>query len=248
MPSEYEHFGDLSPEEHLKEVQDMHKVCKGEPHQTKKGGWYHLASDAIDCGVFIFFIRTVFFLTPTLPLASYGKLLLATGVSWIFYTSCKCAQSAWAYMELTHRNMLQEKKEIEAHPEQERMELRVLYANQGFQEPLLSQMTDFVCSDSSLLLDTMLREELHIQLENYPHPLKQGGMKACGGMLGLLLFFPIALTVSYTVSVLLAALVISALFALKTRLINNAVTPAIVWGVGIFITTISFCCSVIRLF
>lgn len=110
MPSEYEHFGDLSPEEHLKEVQDMHKVCKGEPHQTKKGGWYHLASDAIDCGVFIFFIRTVFFLTPTLPLASYGKLLLATGVSWIFYTSCKCAQSAWAYMELTHRNMLQEKK------------------------------------------------------------------------------------------------------------------------------------------
>lgn len=128
------------------------------------------------------------------------------------------------------------------------MELRALYANQGFQEPLLSQMTDFVCSDSSLLLDTMLREELHIQLENYPHPLKQGGMKACGGILGLLLFFPIALTVSYTVSVLLAALVISALFALKTRLINNAVTPAIVWGVGIFITTISFCCSVIRLF
>ena len=73
-------------------------------------------------------------------------------------------------------------------------------------------------------------------------------MKACGGILGLLLFFPIALTVSYTVSVLLAAFVISALFALKTRLINNAVTPAIVWGVGIFITTISFCCSVIRLF
>lgn len=35
MASEYEHFGNLSPEDHVKEVQDLHKVCKGEPHQTK---------------------------------------------------------------------------------------------------------------------------------------------------------------------------------------------------------------------
>lgn len=46
-----------------------------------------------------------------------------------FYTSCKRAQAAWAYIELTHRNMLQEKKEIETNPEQERIELAVLYVN-----------------------------------------------------------------------------------------------------------------------
>ncbi|AAF38981.1 hypothetical protein C6H88_00535 [Chlamydia muridarum str. Nigg] len=248
MTSEYEHFGNLSPEEHIKDVQDMHKVCKGEPHQTKKGCWYHLAHDAIDCGVFIFFIRTVFFLVPTIPVFSYGKILFTTGLSWVFYTACRRAQSAWAYMELTHRNMLQEKKEIEEHPEQERIELKVLYANQGFQEPLISQMVDFVCADSSLLLNTMLREELHIQFEDYPHPLKQGSVKACGGLLGLLLFSPIALTVSYTIAALLTSIIIGALLALKARLIKNAVTPAIVWGVGMFITAISLCCSLIRLF
>ncbi|AAC68323.1 VIT1/CCC1 transporter family protein [Chlamydia trachomatis] len=248
MASEYEHFGNLSPEDHVKEVQDLHKVCKGEPHQTKKGYWYHLTCDAIDCGVFLFFIRTIFFLVPAIPVTSYGKILFATGISWIFYTSCKRAQAAWAYIELTHRNMLQEKKEIETNPEQERIELAVLYANQGFQEPLISQMLDFVCSDSSLLLSTMLREELHIQLEDYPHPLKQGNVKALGGILGLLLFAPITLAVSYTIAAILASFMIGVLFAVKTRLIKNAIAPAIVWGVGMFITAISLCCSLIRLF
>ena len=248
MPSEYEHFENLSPEEHIKQVQDLHNVCKGEPHQTKKGFCYHLASDAIDFGIFIFFIRTVFFLVPTIPVASYGKILFTVGISWIFYTGCRRAHAAWAYMELTHRNMLQEKKEVEEHPEQELLELKALYANRGFQEPLISQMTDFVCSDSTLLLDTMLREELHIQLEDYPHPLKQGGIKALGEILGFILFVPVALTVSYTIAVLLASGIIAALLAIKTRLIKNPVTPAMVWGVGIFITAISLCCSLIQLF
>lgn len=54
MNTDYAHFKNATPEEHIKIVRDQHGVCLGEPHRTIKGFFYHLASDALSTGVFLF--------------------------------------------------------------------------------------------------------------------------------------------------------------------------------------------------
>ncbi|MEF9519672.1 VIT1/CCC1 transporter family protein [Chlamydia crocodili] len=245
MKTDYDHFKNGTPEEHLKTVRDQHGVCIGEPHTTIKGFFYHLASDALSTGIFLFFIRTLAFLLP-ISQGTQTEILFSLGLGWIFYRGCLKAKKAWSYMELSHRFMLQEKEEIEKHPEQERLELNVIFKNQGFKSPLLEEMVDYVSSDSTLLLDTMIREELHISMENFPHPLKQGGTRTLGGLIGLILFLPLVLCSSYTVAGVLSGVLITILSATKAKILGNDVITEVVWVLGIFITSISIVCTCVK--
>ncbi|WP_375793872.1 VIT1/CCC1 transporter family protein [Chlamydia sp. 12-01] len=245
MKTDYDHFKNATPEEHLKTVRDQHGVCIGEPHTTIKGFFYHLASDALSTGIFLFFIRTLAFLLP-ISQGTQVEVLFSLGLGWIFYRGCLKAKKAWSYMELSHRFMLQEKEEIEKHPEQERLELNVIFKNQGFKSPLLEEMVDYVSSDSTLLLDTMIREELHISMENFPHPLKQGGTRILGGLIGLILFLPLVLCSSYTVAGVLSGVLITILSATKAKILGNDVITEVVWVLGIFITSISIVCTCVK--
>ncbi|MEF9496923.1 VIT1/CCC1 transporter family protein [Chlamydia sp. 04-14] len=245
MKTDYDHFKNATPEEHLKTVRDQHGVCIGEPHTTIKGFFYHLASDALSTGIFLFFIRTLAFLLP-ISQGAQTEVLFSLGLGWIFYRGCLKAKKAWSYMELSHRFMLQEKEEIEKHPEQERLELNVIFKNQGFKSPLLEEMVDYVSSDSTLLLDTMIREELHISMENFPHPLKQGGTRILGGLIGLILFLPLVLCSSYTVAGVLSGVLITILSATKAKILGNDVITEVVWVLGIFITSISIVCTCVK--
>ncbi|EPP34591.1 VIT family protein [Chlamydia ibidis] len=242
----HDHFKSQTAENHLKSVKDKNKVCIGEPHTTIKGFIYHLASDALATGVFLFFIRSLFFCTPMSH--NIGKkMLLSLGIGWVFYRGCLKAKKAWSYMELSHRCMLQEKKEIESNPLQERQELKAIYANHGFKGDLLESIVDYIASDSTLLLDTMIREELHISIEDFPHPLKQGGTRFLGGIIGLVLFLPFVLCASYTVAGIISSLFILSLSVIKAKILNNDVITESIWVVGIFLTSISITLALVKL-
>ncbi|ANH78665.1 VIT1/CCC1 transporter family protein [Candidatus Chlamydia sanziniae] len=245
MNTNSNHFKSLTPGDHVKVIKDKHSICKGEPHTTAKGFFYHLASNAVATGVFLFFIRTLFFLIPTNYMTQV-KMLVSLGLGWIFYHGCLTARKAWAYMELSHRSMLQEKEEIENHLDQEKAELRVIFTHQGFKDSLLEEMIDYVSSDTTLLLDTMIRNELGIHKEDFPHPLVQGGTCMLGGFLGFILFLPLVICVSYTLSGILTAIVIIILSIIKAKILENDSITEFVWMLGIFLTAISIVCSLIK--
>ncbi|ANG65963.1 VIT1/CCC1 transporter family protein [Chlamydia gallinacea] len=243
---QYAHFNNCTPEEHIEDIRDRHRVCMGEPHTTRKGLIYHLVDDALSIGVFLFFIRTLFFLMP-IPQLPQTKLFISLSFGFIFYQSCLKAKKAWSYMELTHRHMLQEKEEIDAHPEQEKQELAVIYRNHGFKSPLLEEIVDYISSDSTLLLNTMIREEFHISMESFPHPLYQGGTRMLGGCLGLLCFLPLILCASYTVAGIFSSVLIGILSLIKAKILGNDAISEVVWILGIFLTSISMICTCIKL-
>lgn len=242
----HSHFKNLTPEEHLEDIRDRHRVCMGEPHTTQKGFIYHLASDALSTGIFLFFLRTLFFLVP-MPQIPQTKLLISLGLGFIFYHGCLKAKKAWSYMELAHRCMLQEKEEIDAHPDQEKQELEVIYRDHGFKSPLLEDIVNYISSDSTLLLNTMIREEFHISIESFPHPLQQGGTRMLGGLLGLLCFLPFVLCTSYTVAGVLSSILIGVLSLIKAKLLGNDAISEVVWILGIFLTSVSMICTCIKL-
>ncbi|WP_100934258.1 VIT1/CCC1 transporter family protein [Candidatus Chlamydia corallus] len=241
-----DHFKSQTPDNHVKYVRDKHGVCKGEPHTTFKGFFYHLANHALSTGVFLFFIRTLLFLVPT-SRSIQVKSLISLGVGWTFYHGCLKARKVWAYIELSHRSMLEEKNEIEKNFDQERIELRVLFENQGFKDPLLQEMVEYVCSDSTLLLDTMIREELSIRKEDLPHPLIQGGSRILGGLCGLVIFLPLVLCISYTLAGIFSALMVLILSFLKAKILENDKISEMIWVLGIFITSVSIISSLMKL-
>lgn len=234
----YDHFKNKCPEDHLKEVKDKNRMCKGEPHVTTKGLIYNLANDILFQGVFLFLIRTLFFLLPV-PYILQIKILLSFGVGWAFFQSALVSRRAWSYMELAHRYISQEKEEIETNFEQEKIELGAIYKAHGFKQPLVQDMVEFVSSDTTLLLDTMIREELHIELDHFSHPLKQGALHLLGRLTGLLLFVPILLCASFTIAGILTSVLIAALSYAKAKILENDTITETVWVLSILITTMS---------
>lgn len=232
------HFASRTPDDHVRFIRERHGLCLGEPHRTHRGFLYHLTCDTILLGSFLFFLRTLFFIYP----APYGLRVttcLSIGLGWVFYLGCMQARKAWAHMELSHRFMLEEKYEVDNNPEGERLELTSIYSSQGFKEPLLSEMVQFVSSDSTLLLETMLREELQLRLEEFPHPLTQGGTRLLGGLIGLGLFLPLVCCASYTIAGVLSASLITCLSVIKAKILGNNPIVEAVWSLGIFLTSIS---------
>lgn len=58
-----------------------------------------------------------------------------------------------------------EARHIEVVPEGEREELRQIFANKGFEEPLLGQIVEVISQNRDQWIDTMITEEFGLQLE-----------------------------------------------------------------------------------
>jgi hypothetical protein len=153
--------------------------------------------------------------------------------AWLVWKAGRSAWLGWFRLERLHRILAQEKWEIEHHRQQERDELRVLYAAKGFEGKLLEDVLDVLMADNDRLLKVMVEEELGLVLASHEHPLKQGLGAAAGVAASTLLclvpylfFDGTGLLLGAAASILLASL-LSAHFA------SNKFIPAMIWNLGI---------------
>jgi len=95
--------------------------------------------------------------------------------------------------ELLKSEIAREEWEIENKPEDERMEIVDIYKAKGFSGKELDLIVEKITSDKKVWLDTMLKEELNLNLEIVGSPIK-GALRMfvsflIGGMLPILPFF-----------------------------------------------------------
>jgi VIT1/CCC1 family predicted Fe2+/Mn2+ transporter len=95
--------------------------------------------------------------------------------------------------QLLTSEIAREKWEIEHKPEDERKEIEEIYKMKGFSGKELDMIVDKITSDKKVWLDTMLTEELNLNLEIAGSPLKSALRMfvsfLIGGMLPILPFF-----------------------------------------------------------
>jgi len=128
--------------------------------------------------------------------------------------------------ELLTSEINRENWEIENKPEDERKEIEDIYKAKGFTGKDLEMIVDKITSDKKVWLDTMLTEELNLNLEILGHPIKSAlrmfGAFLVGGILPIIPFFfssgitPlfIAIGISITASFIVGAV--------KSRMANTS--------------------------
>ncbi len=163
------------------------------------------------------------------------------GISWLVWRVGRSAWIGWARLERLHRLVEQEQWEIEHHRDQERAELKALYAARGFEGQLLEEVVDVLMADGDRLLRVMLEEELHLRLEVHEHPLKQGLGALVGGLVGLGVCL-VGQWLSPIWGAFFGALLVVAISSgYASRYIGNRVIPAVVWNVGIVVVAYGSC-------
>ncbi len=128
--------------------------------------------------------------------ASSNIIILAALVA--MFTGAK-AMAVQNYLAVkSHRELLKseidrEIWEIENKPEDERQEIEDIYKAKGFSGKDLEMIVNKITSDKKVWLDTMLNEELNLNLEIAGHPLKSAlrmfGSFLVGGILPIIPFF-----------------------------------------------------------
>jgi vacuolar iron transporter family protein len=98
-----------------------------------------------------------------------------------------------SHRELLNSEINREKWEIEHKPDDERQEIEDIYKAKGFSGKELEMIVNKITSDKKVWLDTMLTEELNLNLEIAGHPLKSAfrmfGSFLIGGILPIAPFF-----------------------------------------------------------
>ncbi len=130
--------------------------------------------------------------------------------------------------ELLKSEIKREEWEIENKPDDERREIEDIYKDKGFTGKELEMVVNKITSDKKVWLNTMLNEELNLNLEIVGHPLKSAfrmfGAFLLGGMLPIIPFFfyegftpiLIAIGISLTTSFIVGAI--------KSRMANTSIT------------------------
>lgn len=96
--------------------------------------------------------------------------------------------------ELLDRARRREERHIDQHPEGEREEIRQIFEGKGFQGDLLENITETITGRRKLWVDTMLTEELGLQLEP-PHPVRAASATFVAFLLaGLVPLLPLLLS------------------------------------------------------
>jgi len=95
--------------------------------------------------------------------------------------------------ELLKSEIEREKWEIENKPEDERKEIEEIYMAKGFSGKELEMVVNKITSDKKVWLDTMLNEELNLNLEIVGNPIRSAlrmfGSFLIGGILPIIPFF-----------------------------------------------------------
>lgn len=182
-----EHFKGKSVANHLSDARKRGAMATSEAHGHELPGHFSAGADAAKSTALIFLITWAAF--PTLPITFFFSL----GCGLLIWKTGRSALLGWNRLERLHRVIEEERFEIEHHREQEKEELKEMYAAKGFSGKLLDDVVDVLMADDNRLLRVMLEEELGLSLEVYEHPLKQ----ASGALLGTLISFLISIGAIY---------------------------------------------------
>lgn len=226
----FTHFNGKDAISHVVEAQAEGMMDSTEIHGTETAGYLSAAMDsARDVAVVLLM---TWFILARLEVAALGPLAIL-GIGMTFWRAGRSAWLGWFRLERLHRILAQEKWEIEHHRQQERDELRVLYAAKGFEGKLLEDVLDVLMADGDRLLKVMVEEELGLRLEAYEHPLKQ----CLGAFIGSI-FAGITILLCFALlpfwgTIAGAAFVISITSGFSAYAAKNGVVDAIIWNLGL---------------
>jgi vacuolar iron transporter family protein len=228
-----DHFKGKDALHHVVEAQAEGIVSTSEIHGTEMPGHLSAACDAAR--------ETAIILPIILLLLTFSQGTFSTNLTPLFIFSCgwalwKAGRSAWLgwfRLERLHRVLEQERYEIEHHFQQERDELRVLYAAKGFEGKLLEDVLDVLMADNERLLKVMVEEELGLSLATTEHPLKQG-LGAFFGVVAAALLCLSCLFAWPAYGIFFgAAVTIIMASAFTAYMAQNEIIPAIIWNLGL---------------
>ena len=225
------HFKGKSALDHVVDAQAQGIITAAEVHGIETPGHLSAGADAArETAVVLVFFWLVLH---ALKVERTELLLAIVSFSWLLWRTGRSAWLAWFRLERLHRILAQEKWEIEHHRQQERDELRVLYAAKGFEGKLLEDVLDVLMADNDRLLKIMVEEELGLALASYEHPIKQGVGAAIGVLCSALLCLIPHLLLPSIGLICGAGLAISLSSLLSARYAGNKFIPAIIWNLGI---------------
>jgi len=131
-------------------------------------------------------------------------------------------QGTKSQRELVDKARAMEERHIDEIPDGEREEIRQIFGLKGFKGEVLEQIVDVITSDRSLWVETMLREELGLQVEG-ARPLTAAVSTFVAflavGFLPLVPFLirPLTLQVTFAVSSVITAIAFFGVGVLKGR-------------------------------
>lgn len=163
----------LSAEAHLGEVDD----------------WRRALVSARDSVILLWLIWLVLLAFGSPSVAS---MLVAIALGHAVLCAISTARSTAMKLHYFTAELERERHEIRTSFDQEREEVRALYAAKGFTEPLLSQIVDTLAVDEDRLLKVMMEEELGLSMHHVNHPLLVGVWNFLGAVIpGLFLVLPL---------------------------------------------------------
>lgn len=233
-----DHFKGKTAVNHVAEAQAKGIIAASEIHGTEIPGSISAAADGARNTAILFLLILLLLSHWKFPEAQILYSLVIFAFGWMIWLIGRGAWLGWSRLERLHRILEEERWEIEHNREQEREELKALYAAKGFEGKLLEDVLDVLMADGDRLLKVMIEEELGLSLEVHEHPLKQG-IGACLGVLSTLFTFllcywlwPAGGFYVAAVAVIVGSSWISAYYQ------GNRQIPAIVWNVGLSVLAV----------
>jgi len=234
----HSHFKGKDALGHVAEAQAQGILASTEMHGEETPGRVVSGCDAArDSGLFLGLLAIILYATGCAQ-SHAVKILWIAAFCLLLWKAARSAWLGWSRLERLHRVVAQEKWEIEHNRQQERDELRVLYAAKGFQGKLLEEVLDVLMADGDRLLKVMVQEELGLTLEAYEHPLLQ----SLGAAVGVLLAAIVVTFGGWIENVwgvaISAFFVIGFAACVSSYYAGNRLIPAVVWNIGI--ATVAF--------
>lgn len=230
------HFTDKTPVEHVAERLAEGKLSAVEVHGTELPGHLSAGADAARETAVVLLLISSILLSLNFPVGQLTLIILIFATGWTLWKFGRSAWLGWSRLERLHRIVKQEKWEIDHNREQEKLELRELYAAKGFEGKLLDNVVDVLMADGDRLLKVMVEEELGLKLESHEHPLKQASGAGLGALIATAIILFCHFIAPHFYGLTIGALtVIACASILSAYYEQNRAIPAVVWNMGLAI-------------